>query len=47
LYSGRIRSGDRMGTRVLLKVYNAPSSLSSGCDVFDFLVHIGAAMGLR
>jgi hypothetical protein len=26
LYSGRIRSGDRMGTRVLLKVYNAPSS---------------------
>jgi hypothetical protein len=33
LYSGQIRSDDRMGTHVLLKVYNAPSSLSSGCDV--------------
>ncbi|KAH9530802.1 hypothetical protein CY35_19G003200 [Sphagnum magellanicum] len=33
LYSGQIRSGDRTGTHVLLKVYNAPSSLSSGCDV--------------
>ncbi|CAK9213826.1 unnamed protein product [Sphagnum troendelagicum] len=30
LYSGQIRSGDC--TCVLLKVYNAPSSLSSGCD---------------